>query len=178
MSHEAGIWVELRPCIMSKILKNLLTRNGIKDATSSYIDDILVNKTQVSSDLVVEQLKKYGLITKDPEPPNGGAVLGLKLTTKDSSLCFSRGNKLTVASDKFTRREIFYACGSQVGHYPNAGWLRVACSYIKRIVEGSKWDDQAGEVAVKMINEVIAKIKDEDPVKGHWYVPKIKKSIV
>ena len=50
---------------MSKILKNLLTRNGIKDATSSYIDDILVNKTQVSSDLVVEQLKKYGLITKD-----------------------------------------------------------------------------------------------------------------
>ena len=55
--------------------------------------------------------------------------------------------------------------------YPIAGWFRVACRYITRAVD-SKWNDQAGEVAIKMVNEVILKVKDEDPIKVHWYVPK------
>ena len=97
-------------------------------------------------------------------------MLGLKLTTKDSSLCFSRGNKLPVESIKLTRRELFSACKLLVGHCPIAGWLRVDCSYIKK-VEGSKWDNQVGEVAVNMVNKMIAKVKDEDPVKGYWHVP-------
>ena len=45
-------------------------------------------------------------------------------------------------------------------------------------MKGSKWDDQVGEVAVKMVYEVIAKLKDEDPVKGHWHVAKTKKGVV
>ena len=35
-----------------------------------------------------------------------------------------------------------------------------------------------GEVLDNMVNKVIVKVKDEDPVKGHWHVPKMKKSVV
>ena len=35
-----------------------------------------------------------------------------------------------------------------------------------------------GELAINMVNEVIAKVKDEDPLKGHWHVPKTKKGVV
>ena len=35
-----------------------------------------------------------------------------------------------------------------------------------------------GELAVNMVNEVITKVKDEDPVKGHWHVPKLKKGVI
>ena len=107
---------------MSKILKSVLARNeSIKGATSPYINDIFVDESKVSSDAVIGHLKKYGLITKDPEPLNGGAALGLKLTTKDSNLWLSRGNKLPVKSNKLTRRELFSAYGMLVGHYPIAG---------------------------------------------------------
>ena len=51
-------------------------------------------------------------------------------------------------------------------------------SYIKRKAEGSKGDDQVGEVAINMVHEVIAKVKDENLVKGHWHVIKTKKDIV
>ena len=33
-------------------------------------------------------------------------------------------------------------------------------------------------MAVNMVNEVIAKVKDEDHIKGHWHVPKPKKGFV
>ena len=72
--------------IISKILKSVLARNeSIKGATSSYIDDILVDESKVSSDAVVEHLRKYWLVTKDSGPMNVGAALGLKLTTKYSN---------------------------------------------------------------------------------------------
>ena len=29
-----------------------------------------------------------------------------------------------------------------------------------------------------MVNEMIEKVKDENPVKGHWHVPKTKKGVV
>ena len=33
-------------------------------------------------------------------------------------------------------------------------------------------------MAVNMVNEMIEKVKDENPVKGHWHVPKTKKGVV
>ena len=51
-------------------------------------------------------------------------------------------------------RELFSICGKLVGHNPIAGWLRVACSYVKLHAEGEKWVDDIG-------------VKDEDPVRGN-----------
>ena len=69
-------------------------------------------------------------------------------------------------------------CGKLVGHYPVAGWLRAACSYIKRHAEGDKWTDYVGdETRTKMV-EVISEVRKADPVKGRWQVPKTDKGEV
>ena len=72
--------------------------------------------------------------------------------------------------DMLTRRELFSICGELTGHYPVAGWLRVACSFIKRQAQGSRWEDFAGEEAVYMLQDVLERVKKEDPVKGIWHV--------
>ena len=35
-----------------------------------------------------------------------------------------------------------------------------------------------GEVAINTVNEMVAKVKDEDPVNSYWHIPKTKKGIV
>lgn len=82
----------------------------------------------------MEHLQQYGLVTKQPEPLGGGnAALGLRLEmNKNGELIFRRGNEIPEVKDNLSRREIFSICGKLVGHYPIAGWLRVACSYVKR----------------------------------------------
>ena len=50
-----------------------------------------------------------------------------------------------------------------VNYYPIVGWLRAACSYIKRRVDGSKWDDQVGKADTEIVNKVIARVKENDP---------------
>jgi len=49
--------------------------------------------------------------------------------------------------------------------------LRVACSYIKRVSEGSSWDDDASQVARDKLLEVRNQVRSDDPVKGAWTVP-------
>ena len=62
---------------MTKILKTVLTKSeDMKKATSSFIDDIMVNVSKVAASKVVSQLSKNGLIAKEPEELDGGAALG------------------------------------------------------------------------------------------------------
>ena len=60
----------------------------------------------------------------------------------DGLLKFSRGNKIPEVTGCITKRELFSICGKLVGHYPVAGWLREACSYVNRHTEGEKWGDE------------------------------------
>ena len=119
---------------------------------------------------MVEHLKKYGFITKTPEPLNGYAALGLRLMTKMNSLWFSRWNRLLAKSDKVIQREIFAACWSLAGQ-------SVVCSFIKRKVKVSKWDDQVSKAAVEMVSEVIGRVKENFPVKRLIPLTKDKKSV-
>ena len=74
--------------------------------------------------------------------------------------------------ENLTSRGLFSIYGKLVGHYPVAGWLRVACSYVKRRAEEGRWDDYVGEEAARMLAEVIARVERKDPVRGQWLVPK------
>ncbi|KAF2343958.1 hypothetical protein FHG87_025286 [Trinorchestia longiramus] len=177
--RRLGFGLNSAPRIMSKVLKHVLSINDtIKNATSSYIDDILVDETKVSVTEVVSHLNKFGLITKVPEALDGGAVLGLRLSKVGEELMFHRGNKIPEIADALTRRELFSACGTLVGHYPIAGWLRVTCSFIKRRAEGSHWEDFVGEHAMSMIREVIERVKVEDPVRRRWSAPDVQHGVV
>lgn len=72
--------------------------------------------------------------------------------------------------ESLTRRELFSACGRIVGHYPVCGWLRVACSFMKRVCEGERWDDNVGERAMSLMRDLLARLAVEDPVKGKVHV--------
>ena len=125
------------------------------------------------TECVREHLTKYGFIAKAPETLDGGSALGLKLNCDSSNdLLFRRGNAVPTLPDKSTRRQLFSICGQLVGHYPIAGWLRLACSYVKRHAEGETWADFIGDKSLRMVQEVLARVAQEDPVKGRWYVPK------
>ena len=125
------------------------------------------------AETLIAQLNRFGLVTKPPEQLGGGTALRLKvLRNGRGELVFTRGNKVPSVPEKLTRRGLFSICGKLVGHYPVAGWLRVACRYVKRRAEGGRWDDYVGEEAVSMLAEVIARVEREDPVRGQWLVPK------
>ena len=65
---------------MSKILKTVLKKDEqIYKATVSYIDDMLVDEKIVSTPKLIWHLKKFGLVTKEPEPLEGGVAHGLQL---------------------------------------------------------------------------------------------------
>ncbi|XP_005105723.1 uncharacterized protein LOC101847362 [Aplysia californica] len=165
---------------MTKILKTVLSKDEkIDSATQSYIDDILLDESKVTSAALVKHLANYGLTTKEPEPLDGGAALGLKLKSDSTGdLIFSRANRIPHAVSKVTKRELFSICGKLTGHYPVAGWLRIACSYIKRRANGTNWEEIVDDEVEKMLKEMLSRLTNEDPVKGKWYVPKATKGTV
>ena len=177
---RVGFGLNSAPRIMTLILKTVLGKDEkVKAATNSYIDDILVDETEVKSSDVVDHLKEFGLNTKPPEPLEGGAALGLRIgRDKLGRLVFSRGNEIPEVKGDLSRRELFSVCGKLVGHYPIAGWLRVACSYVKRVAEGVRWDDLVGERTVTMVEEMLGTVKGEDPVKGRWNVQRTEEGVV
>ena len=71
------------------------------------------------------------------------------------------------------------------GHYPvaghnpresrnsrwlRAGWLRIACSFVKRHSDDSRWDDLIGDTVCAMLRDIILKVEQQDPVRGAWCV--------
>ena len=74
---RVGFGLNSAPRIMNLILKTFLGKDEkVKAATNSYIDDILVDETEVKASDVVDHLKEFGLNTKPPEPLEGGGRLG------------------------------------------------------------------------------------------------------
>ena len=139
-----------------------------------YIDDIMMDVTKILAKEVVEHLKGFGLTAKSPESLDGGAALGLKLTNKMGKLMFRRGNEIPEIGE-ISRRELFSICGKLLGHYPVAGWLRLACSYVKRRASGVDWEDRVDCKTFKVIQEILVDV-EKDPVTGAWHIPETKRS--
>lgn len=168
-----GFGLNCAPKVMSLILQKVLAMDTAVDGgTNHYIDDILVNENKVPVDKVAEHLRSFGLETKPPERINDARVLGLQMRqTPTGHLCWSRGNDLPTLEEVVTRRQLFSVCGQLVGHYPVAGWLRIACGFIKRHSGGTKWEDSIGDVARDMLSELMDAVANEDPVGGRWVAP-------
>ena len=50
------------------------------------------------------------------------------------------------------------------------GWLRAAASFAKKACEVDQWDAPVNEMAFKFANELVERVKREDPVRGVWHV--------
>ena len=90
-----GFGLSSAPMMMSKILKYVLgLKKDVMSGTSSFIDDILVDQSVVSSENVACHLKKFGSVAKSPEKMEGGIALGLRISrSRDGVLIFTRGTK-------------------------------------------------------------------------------------
>ena len=117
-----GFGLSSAPKIMTAVLKTVLTKDDVvKRATSSYIDDILVEEAKVTAEKV-KDINTYGLTTKPSESLENGMALGLKLwLNKAGKLMFGRGNETPEVTDSLTKQELFSVCGKLVGHYPIVG---------------------------------------------------------
>ena len=112
---------------MAKVLKTVLISSPeVGKGASSYIDDILVDTSVVTSQEVVNHLGRHGLESKQPETLRDGTALGLKICAdKKRELVFKRGNKIPEeAKEQMSRQELFSLCGKLIGHYAVAGRLR------------------------------------------------------
>ena len=167
-----GFGLNCAPKIMTAVLARVLSLDAeIDAATDHYIDDIIVNSSLVSVARVAAHLQRYGLQTKPPERIEDACVLGLQVRgVAGQGLLWSRGNELPDVSEQeqMTRHELFSMCGKLVGHYSVAGWLRVACSFMKRHSEGIAWEDKLGDKVRGWVQEVIQRLKADDPVRGAW----------
>jgi ribonuclease HI len=172
-----GFGLNCAPRIMTRILREVLAQEkNIDAATDHYVDDVIVQDDMVTAEKVVDHLKKYGLESKQPvDLVEGGRVLGLQLNSKGQgkSLIFSRCNEIPVVDGNttVTKRKLFSICGKLVGHYPVAGWLRIACGFLKRTCIGYKWEDPAGQQAQEMLIDLLERVRADDPVRGKWHVP-------
>ena len=170
-----GFGLSVAPKVMTAIVGKVLEQDAeIRAATSSYIDDIFVAGDSKMVERVRQHLNQFGLVSKEPERLGskvGVRVLGLRV---DEQFTWSRDSELpTVPSGHLTRRQLHSWIGELVGHYPVAGWLRVACSYLQRCTaaEHIGWDDPVSEEIREKVDDVVAMLRDQgDPVKGTWLV--------
>ena len=78
-----GFGLNVAPKIMAAVLKMVLKKGSkTKEATDSYIDDIMMDITKISTKEVVEHLKGFELTEKSPEFLDGGAALSPKFMNK------------------------------------------------------------------------------------------------
>lgn len=178
-----GFGLNIAPKAMTKIVETSLAQDEvIAKNTSSYIDDIFVVENEHSADVVVSHLQKYGLKCKPIERlgmEDGVRVLGVRV---DNNFRWKRDGKLPeIPEKKITRRETHSILGEWLGHFPVAGWLRVACAFIQRSTakDGVQWDEYVSEATQTKVVEVQDQLKTlGDPCKGKWIVNKNGKVVV
>jgi len=168
-----GFGLNVAPKVMSAVVGKILSmEDDIQRGTDSYIDDIIVNESVVSAEKVVAHLRKYGLESKPAEDLNGCKVLGVKVEKAGETFKWRRGSDVPIPVGELTKRDLFSICGQLIAHYPVGGWLRVACSWIKRQVNVGNWNEKVGKEIDEVLRRIIEKVKTEEPTKGRWDVPK------
>ena len=97
---------------------------------------------------------------------------------KTGKLMFRRGNEIPEIEGEISRRELFSIGGKLLGHYPVAGWLRLACSYVKRRGSGVDWEGRVDCKTLKVIQKILVDVENKDPVTGAWPIPETKIGVV
>ena len=129
-----GFRLNVAPLIMQDIVNTVLSQDGIVNtATSSYIDDIFVNKSICSAVLVKDYLEQFGLASKVPEWLSTGAhVLGLCVWEEKGKMRWRRGSEFPAVPDRLTCQIVFSMCGKLTGHFLVCGWFHVTTAFVKQ----------------------------------------------
>lgn len=167
-----GFGLNVAPKIMAAIVNKVLSMDGtVRAGTDSFVDDIAVNNDVISNERVINHLKRFGLESKPAESLEGGRVLGLRVENVDGQLVWKRDNTVEPLQVPVTKRKLFSWCGQLTGHFPVAGWLRPACSFLKRQTNSLNWDEAIDSRVHGLAKETQQRVQQEDPVRGIWQVP-------
>ncbi|KAI0981173.1 hypothetical protein GJ496_011194 [Pomphorhynchus laevis] len=84
----------------------------------------------------------------------------------DGELYWKRDNKPLDSDVQTTKRQLFSFCTKVIGHFPVCGLLRPSCSYLKRLCNDIGRDDPIPKNVMKLIENLIVKLREYDPVQG------------
>ncbi|KAF4717270.1 hypothetical protein FOZ63_026322 [Perkinsus olseni] len=164
---------------MSAIIHYVLDKGSFSPReVANFLDDVYVSKPLLVPK-VISTFSRYALPTKPPEALSGGArVLGLEVkpSSKDPHvLVWSRRSDISLDMPvTLTKRSIFSWTGQLVSHYPVCGWLRIYCSYLKRLVcdlagePNAPWDRPLPPVIRRCCRDIATRLEVDDPVFGLW----------
>ncbi|KAI0977712.1 hypothetical protein GJ496_005711 [Pomphorhynchus laevis] len=164
-----GFGLNVAPKIMKAVVEKVILDHNVRAACDSYLDDIIVDESQMSAKSVKLYLSKYGLESKVPRKIDGAQVLGLNVFKMNGKLNWKRDNKPLDSDVPTTKRQLFSFCGKVIGHFPVCGWL-TSCSYLKRLCNDIGWDDPIPENVMKSIENITVKFREHDPVQGKWRI--------
>lgn len=100
-------------------------------------------------------------------------MLGVCVGSENGIMQWSRNQAIPEVPKKLTRRSIFSWCGRVTSHLPVCGYVRPACSYIKRRATAvtSTWDEDINDDDVRsMVLDLKMRCVGNDPAKGRWEV--------
>lgn len=165
MMARMGFGLAVAPKFMDIIVKYVLRDYA---DTDNYVDDLFVPKRDQKE--VEARLEEYGLTTKPAESVPTARVLGLQLSAAEDGVQWSRRDVNLQVPKPATKRSVFSWCGKLLGHYPVCGYLRPACSFIKRqaSVSSESWDSPVNADVVQLCNDLLTRIGESDPARGVW----------
>lgn len=163
-----GFGLSIGPKVVTQIMKTVFAHADFDlQGVDFYMDDITMDKSRVKPELVIQHLRKYGLVTKSPSELNGARILGLGVENRPSGVQWQRDGNLPNVPDVFTKLKLFSLCGQLTGHLSIAGWLRAVCGLIKRRVcedTASSWDERLDEQTVETVRSIAKEIERHDLV--------------
>ncbi|KAK8406345.1 hypothetical protein O3P69_007208 [Scylla paramamosain] len=109
-----GFGISIAPMVMKAVVSEVLKQdNVIKEAASPYVNNIFLNEDFVTSGVVVNHLRQFGLECNPTQRVEKGArVLGLRVGGS-RILQWRRDNDIKEAPVPLTRRSLFSLVGTE-----------------------------------------------------------------
>lgn len=166
-----GFGVNIAVKTLRVILNYILDEEKIDRAIiAPFVDDMPCPKEQVAK--LREIVRKNGFDIKEPEEMDRAKALGLRITPQGN---WMRRSTFPDLESNITRRTIHQWCGKITAHYPSCGWLRPACSQLKRLTtmplngKSPTWDEPVQQCIVQAVHKFQQEIqKRGDSVGGIW----------
>ena len=93
--------------------------------------------------------------------------MGLRVAEDENGqLVWRRDGGLPALVQTVTKHELFSFCGKLIGHYAVAGWLRTACSYVKRQTNVVSRDEEIPGNVRTLAENMLQWVAENDPVRG------------
>jgi hypothetical protein len=166
-----GFGINIAVKTLRVILHYILDEEGIdRSVLIPFVDDMPCPKNLVAK--LRDAVRRNGFDIKEPEEMDRAKALGLRITPLGN---WGRRSTFPELDSTITRRTIHQWCGKITAHYPTCGWLRPACSQLKRLTtmlwngKTPTWD----EPVQPEIEQAVTKFRKEieqrgDSVGGRW----------